>query len=95
MGQILYNYPGMLGTAGEMEGYGGAIRSVGAGIASEQGALAAGWTGDTGMSYQAWQQQWNSMLEELVSGYKMMTESHEQNAMNMMGRDGAEGAKWA
>ena len=55
MSQILFNYPAMLAHAGEMNGYGAALRSVGSGIASEQGALAAGWTGDTGQSYQAWQ----------------------------------------
>jgi ESAT-6 family protein len=95
MGQITYTYPAMLGTVGEMNGYGAALRAVGSGIASEQGALAAGWTGDTGTSYQAWQQQWNQALEELVNAYKMMTDSHENNTATMLGRDQAEGAKWA
>ncbi len=95
MSQIMYNYPAMLGTVGEMNGYGAALRTVGSGIASEQGALAVGWTGDTGSSYQAWQQQWNQALEELVNAYKMMTDSHENNTATMLGRDAAEGAKWA
>lgn len=95
MSQIMYTYPAMLGTAAEMNGYGAALRSMGAAIASEQGALAVGWTGDTGTSYQAWQQQWNQNLEQLVSAYKAMTDAHENNTMTMLGRDQAEGAKWA
>ncbi|MEN4449101.1 MULTISPECIES: WXG100 family type VII secretion target [Mycobacteriaceae] len=94
MSQILFNYPAMLAHAGEMNGYGAALRSVGSGIASEQGALAAGWTGDTGQSYQAWQQQWNSTLDELVTAYKAMTDAHENNTLTMQGRDAAEGGKW-
>lgn len=94
MSQIVYTYPAMMGTVGEMRGYAGALRAVGSGIASEQGALAAGWTGDTGSSYQSWQQQWNSAHEELVSSYQMMADCHENNTMTMMGRDHAEGAKW-
>lgn len=95
MGHVLYNYPAMLGTASEMGGYNGALRAVGSGIASEQGALAANWTGDTGMTYQGWQAQWNQALEELIQGYQMMTDAHEQNTTTMLGRDLAEGAKWA
>jgi len=95
MSQIMYNYPAMMGTVAEMNGHGTALRTVGAGIASEQGALAAGWTGDTGSTYQAWQQQWNQALEELVTAYKAMSDSHENNTMTMLGRDQAEGAKWA
>lgn len=95
MSQIMYNYPAMLGHAGEMNGYGAALRSVGSGIASEQGALAVGWTGETGSSYQAWQQQWNTALDELVNAYHAMTQSHENNTTTMLARDQAEGAKWA
>jgi WXG100 family type VII secretion target len=95
MTQIAYNYPAMLGTVGEMNGYGGALRTVGSGIASEQGALAAGWTGDTGSTYQAWQQQWNQALDELVNSYHLMTQSHENNTTTMLARDQAEGSKWA
>ena len=94
MGQILYNYPAMMAHAGEMAGYGSALRTIGAGISSEQGALAAGWTGDTGLSYQGWQTQWNTGLEELIAAYHQMTEAHENNTMSMMGADGNEAAKW-
>jgi WXG100 family type VII secretion target len=94
MGQILYNYPAMLGTAGEMAGYTSSLRAVGSGISSEQGALAGSWTGDTGMSYQQWQTQWNTGLEELIAAYQQMTDSHENNTLNMLARDQGEGAKW-
>ncbi|MBI2699718.1 MULTISPECIES: WXG100 family type VII secretion target [Mycobacterium] len=94
MAQILYNYPAMMAHAGEMTGYSGALHTIGAGISSEQGALAAGWTGDTGMSYQSWQTQWNTGLEELIAAYRQMTDAHENNTMNMMGADGNEAAKW-
>ena len=59
MSQIMYNYPAMLGLAGEMAGYAGALNAVGADIAAEQAALGSAWQGDTGMTYQAWQAQWN------------------------------------
>ncbi|MEW2484227.1 WXG100 family type VII secretion target [Mycobacterium sp. NPDC049093] len=95
MSQIMYNYPAMLQHAGEMNTYGASLRAVGSGIASEQGALAVGWTGDTGSTYQAWQQQWNQVLEELVNSYKLMTDSHENNTATMLARDQAEGGKWA
>ncbi|MCH9731961.1 MAG: WXG100 family type VII secretion target [Actinomycetia bacterium] len=94
MAQVKFVYPAMLGTATAMEGHNGALRSVGSGIAAEQGALAAGWVGDTGGSFQSWQSQWNTVLEELTSSYSLMTKSHEQNTMNMLARDQAEGAKW-
>ncbi|ORX14149.1 WXG100 family type VII secretion target [Mycobacterium xenopi] len=94
MGQILYNYPAMLGHVGEMTGYGAAIRSVGSAISSEQGALAAGWVGDTGMTYQSWQTQWNTALDELINAYHQMTSAHENNTTSMLARDQAEGAKW-
>ena len=48
-----------------MQGHHGALQAVGSGIASEQSALAANWQGDTGMTYQAWQAQWNSAMEQL------------------------------
>jgi WXG100 family type VII secretion target len=94
MSQIMYNYPAMLGHAGEMTGYGSALRGVGSAVAGEQGALAAGWTGSTGMSYQAWQTQWNQLLDELIMAYHNMTQAHESNTMSMMSRDQSEGAKW-
>ena len=66
MSQIMYNYPAMLAHAGEMSGYAGALHAVGVDVASEQAALSSAWQGDTGMTYQAWQAQWNASLEELV-----------------------------
>lgn len=95
MSQIMYTYPAMLAHAGEMQGHHGALQAVGSGIASEQSALAANWQGDTGMTYQAWQAQWNSAMEQLTSSYRAMADVHEQNTMTMHGRDAAEGAKWA
>ncbi|WP_299562695.1 WXG100 family type VII secretion target [uncultured Mycolicibacterium sp.] len=95
MSQIMYNYPAMLALAGEMNGYAGALAAVGADIVSEQTALAASWQGDTGMTYQAWQQQWNAALEELVRAYKAMAGTHETNTLSMHARDQAEAGKWA
>ncbi|BBZ65467.1 MAG: WXG100 family type VII secretion target [Mycolicibacterium insubricum] len=94
MGQIMYNYPAMLGTSAEMTGYAGTLTGLGADIAAEQAALSASWHGDTGMSYQAWQTQWNTAMEELVRAYRAMAGTHEQNTVTMMARDQAEGAKW-
>lgn len=95
MVQIMFNYPAMLAHVGEMQGYGAAIRTVGHAVASEQARLAASWIGDTGMSYQTWQQQWNTGLEELVAAYQQMTQAHENNTLSMATRDGHEAAKWA
>jgi WXG100 family type VII secretion target len=94
MSQIMYNYPAMLALAAEMNGYSGALHAVGADVASELAALSAGWQGDTGMSYQAWQAQWNASLEELVRAYRAMSSTHEMNTMSMSARDAAQGAKW-
>ena len=94
MSQIMYNYPAMLGHAGEMGSYAGALTAVGADIATEQAALAGAWQGDTGMTYQAWQAQWNQAMEELVRAYRAMAGTHETNTMSMQARDQAEGAKW-
>jgi WXG100 family type VII secretion target len=94
MSQIMYNYPAMLGQAGEMAGYSGTLQAVGADIASEQAALSSAWQGDTGMTYQAWQAQWNQALDELVRAYRSMAGTHETNTMSMLARDQAEGAKW-
>lgn len=94
MSQILYNYPAMLGHVGEMQGYAAALHVVGADVASEQASLASAWQGDTGMSYQAWQTQWNEALSELIAAYQAMTHTHEGNIMTMSARDAAEGAKW-
>lgn len=94
MSQIMYNYPAMLAHAGEMNGYSGALHAVGADIAAEQAALSSAWQGDTGMTYQAWQAQWNQAMEELVRAYRSMASTHEMNTMAMNARDQAEGAKW-
>ena len=59
MSQIMYNYPAMLAHSADMAGYAGTIASLGADISAEQAALQSAWQGDTGMSYQAWQAQWN------------------------------------
>ncbi|EHI14466.1 WXG100 family type VII secretion target [Mycolicibacterium thermoresistibile] len=94
MSQIMYNYPAMLAHVAEMNSYAGALHAVGADIASEQAALAGAWQGDTGTTYQAWQTQWNTALEELVRAYRAMASTHEMNTMSMNARDKAEGAKW-
>ncbi|MCV7252869.1 WXG100 family type VII secretion target [Mycolicibacterium fluoranthenivorans] len=94
MSQIMYNYPAMLGLAGEMAGYAGALNAVGADIAAEQAALSGAWQGDTGMTYQAWQAQWNTSMSELVRAYQAMASTHETNTVAMNARDQAEGAKW-
>ena len=94
MSQIMYNYPAMLAHAAEMNGYAGTLQAVGADIASEQAALSAAWQGDTGMTYQAWQAQWNQAMEELVRVYHSMAATHESNTMMMNARDTAEAAKW-
>jgi uncharacterized protein YukE len=56
--------------------------------------LSAAWQGDTGMTYQAWQAQWNQAMEELVRAYQAMAATHEANTMSMHARDAAEAAKW-
>ncbi|WP_059015394.1 WXG100 family type VII secretion target [Mycobacterium sp. M26] len=94
MSQIMYNYPAMLGHAAEMAGYAGTLQAVGADIATEQAALQGAWQGDTGMTYQAWQAQWNLAMEELVRAYRAMATTHETNTLSMNARDQAEGAKW-
>jgi WXG100 family type VII secretion target len=70
------------------------LQSLGADISAEQAALQAGWQGDTGMSYQAWQAQWNQAMEQLVLSYRAMAGTHENNTTSMLARDSAEGAKW-
>jgi WXG100 family type VII secretion target len=94
MSQIMYNYPAMLGHAGDMAGYSGALQAVGADIAVEQAALSNAWSGDTAVTYQAWQAQWNQAMEDLVRAYRAMAGTHETNTMSMLARDQAEGAKW-
>lgn len=94
MSQIMYNYPAMMAHAGDMSGYAGTLQAVGADIASEQAALSSAWQGDTSMTYQAWQAQWNQAMEELVRAYTAMAGTHESNTMAMLARDQAEAAKW-
>ena len=94
MSQIMYNYPAMLAHAGEMNTYSAALHAVGADIASEQAALSSAWQGDTGMTYQVWQAQWNQAMESLVRAYQSMASTHEANTMSMLARDQAEAAKW-
>lgn len=94
MSQIMYNYPAMLGHAADMAGYAGTLQAVGADIATEQAALQGAWQGDTGLTYQAWQAQWNLAMEELVRAYRAMASTHETNTLSMSARDQAEGAKW-
>ena len=94
MGQILYNYPGMMGTSSEMVGHAASLTAMGGNVQSEQAALGASWQGPTGMTYQAWQQQWNQALEETTQGLRGMAQAHEDNTTNMMGRDAAEAGKW-
>ena len=94
MSQIMYNYPAMMAHAADMAGYAGTLQSLGADISAEQAALQAGWQGDTGMSYQAWQAQWNQAMEQLVLSYRAMAGTHENNTTSMLARDSAEGAKW-
>lgn len=94
MSQIQYNYPAMLAHSADMAGFAGALQAVGADIATEQAALRGAWQGDTGVTYQVWQAQWNSAMEELVRAYHAMSATHEANTLSMQARDQAEGAKW-
>ena len=94
MSHIMYNYPAMLGHAADMSGYAGALNGLGADIASEQAALSNAWQGDTGVTYQVWQAQWNQALADLVRAYQSMSATHEANTMAMLARDQAEAAKW-
>ncbi|WP_428838971.1 WXG100 family type VII secretion target, partial [Mycobacterium kyorinense] len=48
----------------------------------------------TGMSYQAWQAQWNQAMADLVRAYHAMAGTHETNTTSMLARDQAEAAKW-
>lgn len=95
MTQIQYNYPAMLAHVGAMNGFAATLQTIGSDIGAEQGALKAGWQGGTGETYQAWQTQWNQAQEELVTSYRAMAQTHEQNTMTMQARDSGEAAKWA
>ncbi len=95
MSQIHYNYPAMLNHAGDMGGYAGMLHGLGADIATEQAALKSAWTGDTGVTYQGWQSQWNTAMEELTQAYRAMSMTHEGNTNSMLARDAGEAARWA
>lgn len=94
MSQITYNYPAMFAQAGDMAARAGALQSIGTDIASEQAALRGAWQGDTAMTYQVWQVQWNTAMEELVRAYQSMSATYESNTLAMQARDQSEGAKW-
>ncbi|MEQ6326456.1 WXG100 family type VII secretion target, partial [Mycobacterium canetti] len=51
-------------------GYAGTLQSLGADIASEQAVLSSAWQGDTGITYQGWQAQWNQAMEALARAYR-------------------------
>ncbi|GLE51143.1 WXG100 family type VII secretion target [Mycobacterium montefiorense] len=94
MSQIMYNYPAMLSHAADMSGYAGTMQALGVDISTEQAALQNAWQGDTGMTYQLWQVQWNQAMEALVQSYRAMAGTHENNTLAMFARDTAEAAKW-
>lgn len=94
MSQIMYNYPAMLSHAADMSGYAGTMQGLGADISAEQATLSNAWQGDTSMTYQVWQAQWNQAMESLVRAYQSMASTHEANTMSMLARDQAEAAKW-
>ena len=94
MSQIMYNYPAMMAHAADMAGYAGTLQAVGADIASRAGRAAGAWQGDTGMTYQAWQAQWNQAMEELVRAYRRWPAPTRSTPCRCMARDQAEGAKW-
>ncbi|KJX74557.1 WXG100 family type VII secretion target [Mycobacterium lepromatosis] len=94
MTQIMYNYSAMLDHAGNMSACAGDLHGVSIDIAAEQAALQAGWAGDTGMTYQVWQVQWNQATEEMVRAYRAMASTHQNNTLAMLARDQAEAAKW-
>src|SRR5258708_5667630 len=88
MSQIMYNYPAMLAHSADMAGYAGTLQSLGADIASEQAALQAGWQGDTGMSYPAWQAPWNHAMEQLVLAQRRSRQGHRAGRVEALGVDG-------
>lgn len=94
MSQITMNYPSIEALVGSMEGTNAQLMSVGNGIASEQASLAANWNGDTGTSYQGWQTQWNSAMEELTGSHRQLKDAIGNNNRTMMMRDQGEGSKW-
>ncbi|MFV8169771.1 WXG100 family type VII secretion target [Mycobacterium sp. DBP42] len=95
MSQIMFNYPAMMGHAEGMHGGAAQLATAAAAVSAEQSALQAGWQGDTGTTYQAWQTQWNSTTEELINAYRAMSDAYQQGTGQMLARDAAEGAKWA
>ncbi len=56
------DYVQLSGDDGSCRGHGrlcGHAADLGADIASEQAVLSSAWQGDTGITYQGWQTQWN------------------------------------
>jgi len=94
MTQIMFNYPAMLGHAGEMRGHNAALRTIGSAIGTEQASLAANFQGDTGQTVNAWLSQWNQAQEELAQAHAHLCDVHEQNTLNMWNHDQNEAAKW-
>lgn len=94
MPHIMYNYPAMLAHAASMEGYAGTLQVIGGDVAAVQATLAASWTGDTGMTYQAWQTQWNEAMEQLALSYRSMAGTHETNTVSFLSNDQATQDSW-
>src|SRR5260370_35071143 len=94
MSQIMYNYPAMLAHAGDMAGYSGTLQGLGSDISAEQAALSNAWQGDTGMTYQAWQAQWDQAMADLALAYPSMASTHESNIIAMLAADRAEAGQW-
>ncbi|RFD24718.1 WXG100 family type VII secretion target EsxH [Mycobacterium uberis] len=94
MSQIMYNYSAMLTHAGNMSAYAATLQGLGTDISAERAALQAGWQGETGMTYQAWQVQWSQALENMVHAYQSMASTHQNNILTMLARDQNEAAKW-
>lgn len=94
MSNIKFVYPAMFEHSAEMSSFAGMFQSVGSDIVNQQSALSNSWLGDTGMTYQGWQAQWNQALDDLVRSYQSMAQIHGNNTSNMMATDLAQAAKW-
>lgn len=94
MSQILYNYPGMKELVGQMQTQATSLDALGGNVEAEQAALGAAWQGPTGMTVNQWIAQWNSALQETITGLRGMATAYDDNTNQMMGRDAHQGAKW-
>lgn len=94
MSNIKFVYPAMFEHSAEMSSCAGMLQAVGSDVASQQSALSNSWLGDTGITYQGWQAQWNQALDDLVRSYQAMAQIHGTNTSNMMATDLAQAAKW-